>query len=193
MTLKGFVRIAVIASVVTFLVVMVAKANAQEGVNFGEGMPPVAEPTTANPDTMVASQPSIEEKPIQTTETASASVETPAAEPVPGHSADEPLFVKMVDGRPKAVDRTGRVVVIHRSGGGCRRSEAWHKDIEQYRGGETKDQKVQWSAISTAQATANKALKAAGKGNLGLFGLLGLLGGLGLLGWKHFAPRRVYY
>jgi hypothetical protein len=187
--------IAVILMVVTSLVTaQPAGVDAGQGVNFGEGMPPVAEQQAA-PDT------------------ASEAPEATPATTTPAESQEQTIIiggerVKAVDGyvvderyAPAATRRAVRAAqAAHRH---ATRPEKWYRDIERYRGGKTKDQSVQWSAISTAQAAANKAQKTADVAKttadnalvaagaaynlaqrwwIGLLGLAGLLGLLGLRG-----------
>lgn len=209
---KRFVCTAVVVSLIVF-VVLVARANAQEGINAGEGMPPVAEqtaPATSDTTQTAASETSPEEEAPATTSTEKpAPAPTVDEKPAPGSSVNEPFYVKIVNGEPRAVDKHGHILPkphrAHRARGG-----GIPKTIWDYRNGRTKDQKIQWSAISTAQATANRAeakadnlntrvtaLEKAAKG-IPWWGwlalVLGAIGtGLGIWRLAGGGFRRVYY
>lgn len=126
------------------------------GVNAGTGVPPQdVVVTTQSSDTTTEVTPTgVDAGQGTDTNPTSELVPTPVVL-TPGRIADEPLYVKIIGGEPRAVDRQGHVQPkphrAHRSGSGI------PKTLWDYRNGRTKHQKVQWNAISTAQATANRA------------------------------------
>ncbi|MCX6811791.1 MAG: hypothetical protein NT039_03815 [Candidatus Berkelbacteria bacterium] len=207
--LKRFICTAVVVSLTVF-VVLVAGANAQKGTNVMENADNAGTPATDTTQT-VAEKPSPEAPATTTTETVP-TTEKKAEESTPGSSSDKPLYVKIIDGEPRAIDKHGNIqpkparrATTHRH-----REDPRMKSLWEYRNGHTKDQKVQWNAISTAQAKANQAdakaenldtrvstLEKAAKG-IPWWGWLALvLGAIGtILGIWRLAGggfRRVYY